>query len=160
VTGWLQWLGAVPLDSLTARADQRLTGLVVGASPVLRASGTCDRAAPGNLGDPAGPAQPCGSYLPISVAAAGAELHDGVGQGLLIGQGALVFSGSFQFTGAVLMSGPLTLRDQARLVGSVAAVDSVTLSGSPSGCRRGSAILSGRSTVVQEPVGRQIAGSA
>ena len=125
--GWLQWLGAVPLDSLIARADQRLSGRIVSAGPTRRANGSCDPTASGNLGDPAGPAQPCGSYLPISVAAAGTELHDGVGQGLLIGPGSLVLSGTFQFTGAVVVRGSLTLRDQVRVVGSVAVSDSVTL---------------------------------
>jgi hypothetical protein len=129
-TGWLQRLGAVPLDSLIAHADQRLSGLVVGAGPVRRANGSCDLTAPGNLGDPAGPAQACGSYLAISVAAVGTELRDGVGQGLLIGQGSLVLSGSFQFTGQVVVRGSLTLRDQVRLVGSVVVTDSVTLLGS------------------------------
>jgi len=128
--GWLQWLGAVPLDSLIAHADQRLSGRIVSAGPTLRANGSCDLTAPGNLGDPAGPAQACGSYLPISFAAAGTELHDGVGQGLLIGQGSLLLSGTFQFTGEVVVLGSLTLRDQVRVVGSVAVTDSVTLTGS------------------------------
>lgn len=128
-TGWLQSLGAVPLDSLIAHADQRLSGLVVGAGPVRRANGSCDLLVPGNLGDPAGPAQACGSYLPISVAAVGTELQDGVGQGLLIGQGSLVLSGSFQFTGQVVVRGSLTLRDQVQVIGSVAVTDSVTLTG-------------------------------
>jgi hypothetical protein len=127
--GWLQWLGAVPLDSLIAHADQRLSGRIVGAGPTRRANGSCDLAAPANLGDPVGPAQACGSYFPISVAAPGTELQDGVGQGLLIGQGSLVLSGTFQFTGEVVVRGSLTLRDQVRVVGSVAVTDSVTLGG-------------------------------
>ncbi|MEO8636105.1 MAG: hypothetical protein ABI587_12580 [Gemmatimonadales bacterium] len=127
VASWLDSLGAVPLDSLVVHADQRLGGLVLGAGPAVRVDGSCDLVAPGNLGDPSGPLRPCGSYFPITVASAGTELRDGVGQGVLIGLGALTLSGVFQFTGGIVVLGPFTVQDQATLTGAVAAADSVTL---------------------------------
>jgi hypothetical protein len=121
----LDRLGAITIQELLARADQRVSG-VLSVGPV--GSGlSCNREVPTNWGDPLGALPACFRYFPIVVAAGGTRVDGGTGQGILIGLGPLVLAGDLEFRGVILARGPLLMRDRARVAGTVLAADSVSL---------------------------------
>jgi hypothetical protein len=124
--GFPDRLGDVTLDQLVALGDHRVSGLVR-AGPQIGVDGRCDLSLVDNWGDPLASTGPCSRYFSLVVAEDGTRVGGGVGQGVLIGMGHLELGGDLAFHGVVLARGPLTVRDQASVVGTVLAADSVYL---------------------------------
>jgi hypothetical protein len=139
--------GALSLVDLLAGADHSVGGSALTPSPV-EVGGRCDLGDPVNWGDPSMPTGPCGRYFPVLAAGPETRIVGGIGQGVLAGSGGLELAGDFAFYGVVVAGGVVTLRDRARVIGTVAARDGVTLSGSA---------MAGRSVCA---VSRALAGAA
>jgi hypothetical protein len=114
----LSGLGRLGLADLAALADRTEAGSVA-AAPRIAAAG-CDVGAPGNWGDPADPAAPCGGYLPLIFAPTDLALS-GSGQGVLVVQGDLALAPGAAFHGAVLVTGRITVGAGAVVNGAVRA---------------------------------------
>lgn len=114
----LAGLGRLGLADLAALADRTEAGSV--AATPRTVDGECDVGAPGNWGDPADPAAPCGGYLPLIFAPADLALS-GAGQGVLVVQGDLVLAPGAAFHGAVLVTGRMTVGAGAVVSGAVRA---------------------------------------
>lgn len=114
----LAGLGPLGLADLAALADRTEAGAVAAAPRT--AAGECDTGAPGNWGDPADPAAPCGGYFPLIFAPADLALS-GAGQGVLVVQGDLALAPGAAFHGAVLVTGRITVAAGAVVTGAVRA---------------------------------------
>ncbi|HEY8470565.1 MAG TPA: polymer-forming cytoskeletal protein [Longimicrobiales bacterium] len=114
----LAGLGPLGLADLAALADRTEAGAIAAAPRT--AAGECDTSAPGNWGDPADPAAPCGGYLPLIFAPADLALS-GAGQGVLVVQGDLALEPGAAFHGAVLVTGRITVAAGAVVSGAVRA---------------------------------------
>jgi hypothetical protein len=126
--GFLDTLSGLRIADLVRAYDHSVAGVISAIGPV-ESGGSCDRGSSLNWGDPAGPGAPCSGYFPLLVAAPGTRIAGGAGQGVLIGLGSVELDGDLAFYGVVLARGTLTLRDRARVVGTVLAEDSVVLVG-------------------------------
>jgi hypothetical protein len=120
--------GPMSLAELAAGADHEVGGTVASVGPV-ETLGQCASEDPLNWGDPQDVSRPCGRHLPVVRALPGTRVEGGVGQGVLIGTGALELAGDLAFHGVVVAGGPLTLRDRARVIGTLITADSLRLQG-------------------------------
>jgi hypothetical protein len=124
--GALDRLGTITTGELVALADHQVSGVITAVGP-FQSGPRCDRDIPTNWGDPLRAGLVCSRYFPVIAAAAGARVEGGAGQGILIGLGRLELAGDFEFRGVVLARGPVILRDRARILGTLLAMDSVGL---------------------------------
>ena len=104
----LEQFGPWPWSALVSAADLHLGGVLSGQRPVIDSTtGTCDRAAGDNWGEPDDPSSPCFGYLPIVALAPGSRVAAGRGQGVLVAEGDLEIGDGFEFVGPIVVLGRL-----------------------------------------------------
>jgi hypothetical protein len=122
--GFLDQLGPVSFTDLTDLADLEITGTVAGIGTGVSVA-PCGQDLPGNWGDPSGLTGACSSYFPLILARDGTRIEGVAAQGVLLGLGRLELAGDLAFHGVVLSRGSVTLRDRARVIGTLQAEDTV-----------------------------------
>lgn len=119
-------LGALAVDSLSARLPVRVAASTVSPAPVLDGA-RCDRAAADNWGSPTDRFGPCGAHTVARVVDGDLTVDGGEGQGVLVVRGDLVLRGGATFAGAAVVEGSLGVSGASRLEGAVVVGGALTM---------------------------------
>ena len=96
--------GDMDWDGLVAMANKLLPpATYTGIGPIFDGTGSCDRAALRNWGDPLTPTSTCGGYFPIMYSPGSMNISGGSGQGILLVEGDLSVQGGFEFFGIIIV---------------------------------------------------------
>ncbi|HSA56414.1 MAG TPA: hypothetical protein VLE53_11975 [Gemmatimonadaceae bacterium] len=115
-------------SALAARADIVLPPNAVVTPGPVASGGVCQRAAPGNWGDPSA-LTPCADWLPVIHALGDVTVIGGAGQGILIAAGDVRLEGATRFAGLIVAADDVDVTGDALVLGAVRAGDARAAAG-------------------------------